>query len=530
MRALWKKMKEQPDKWIFRILLAAFLGSMVPLLYLSRYAVPGCDDYTYGVKTHGAWIATHSVWEVLKAAASTTVDYWHHWQGTYSSIFLMTLSPGIGQEKWYFLTTFIMAGMLGGSIWALVYVVLKKYVCAASGQSAGYQTGICVIVLVFLSLQTMVSASDGLYWYNGALHYVFMESVLFFQMAVLLSCRRARKRSARIGWLVLSCLLAFVLGGANLLSGLQSCILTAFLLVYSLLMIGFLKTRTAQKKGLLQALCRRAQESGAQEKKQLWILLPLMINLIGFGFNVLAPGNMIRETTAEGMGAVKAVVMSFYWAAVFVTEWMTPIVLAGFALLCPVIRKLSKKSEARFFHPAIALFLSYCVFAAMFTPTLFATSSEGPDRCKNVMRVALYLLVFFNLVNVFGWFSQKKEESLIIRLAKQAEKSELLWMLAGMVWMGAIFVFAADKNTYTSISAMRSIMNGEAAQFYEENAERIALYNDESVPDVTITYLEAKPHLLFKEDVGNEGSPDYWINISVVDYYQKNSVTVVEKD
>lgn len=543
MRALWKKMKEQPDQWIFRILLAVFLASMVPLLYLSRYAVPGCDDYTYGVKTHGAWIATHSVREVLRAAAETTVDYWHHWQGTYSSIFLMTLSPGIGQERWYFLTTFLMAGMLGGSIWALLYTVLKKYVCAAEGrqevkrekkkrtpgEGSGYRIGICVIVLVFLSLQTMVAASDGLYWYNGALHYVFMESVLFFQMAALLTWRKARKGGARAGWLLLSCFLAFLLGGANLISGLQSCILTALLLLYSLLMIGCGNVGTAGKRGILRALCARAQKAGAQEKRQLWVLLPLSVNLIGFGFNVLAPGNTIRETTAEGMGAAKAVVMSFYWAAVFVTEWMTPMVLAGFALLCPVIRKLVKKSETKFFHPAAALVLSYCVFAAMFTPTLFATSSEGPDRCKNVMRIALYLLVFFNLVNVLGWFSQNREESLIVRLAKEVEKSGFLWMLAGVVWMGAIFVLAADKNTYTSISAMRSIANGEAAQFYEENAARIALYNDESMPDVTISRLEAKPYLLFKEDVGNEGSPDYWINISIVDYYQKNSVTVVEE-
>lgn len=45
----------------------------------------------------------------------------------------------------------------------------------------------------------------------------------------------------------------------------------------------------------------------------------------------------------------------------------------------------------------------------MFTPTLYATSSEGPDRCKNVMRVVLYLLVFFNLLNGCGWAWQLKQ-------------------------------------------------------------------------------------------------------------------------
>lgn len=537
MKKLWEKIKEQPDRWTFWVLLVIFLGSMLPVWYLSRYIVPGCDDYTYGVKTHAAWIATHSLWEVLKAAASTTIEYWHQWQGTYASIFLMTLSPGIGNEKWYFLTTFLMTGMLGGSICALVHVVLKKYVCAAdSSKKEAMSGGICVIVLLFLSFQTMVAPADGLYWYNGALHYVFMESVLFFQMALLLSCRKARTRGARGGLLALACLLAFMLGGANLISGLQSCILTGLLFVYSLffyMLSGKVRKvadpgRKKAAGGFWQAIRERARRSGAEEKKQLWIALPLLVNLTGFGFNVLAPGNMIRETTAEGMGAPYAIMLSFYWAAVFVTEWMTPIVLAGFVLLVPVIWRLVRKSGADFFHPACAVLFGYCVFAAMFTPTLFATSSEGPDRCKNVMRVALYLLVFFNLVNGFGWAAKKRPDSLPVRLAETADPKYPFCLLAGMLWMGMLFLLPANKNTYTSVSAVRSLANGEAKQYYEENAVRLALYNDETVTDVTIHYLQAKPYLLFKADVGNEGSQDYWINISIVDYYRKNSLTITE--
>lgn len=505
MKNLWSKMKKEPDKWIFRILLAAFLISMVPVWYIARYTVPGCDDYTYGVRTHGAWLATGSLLAVLKAAIETTVEYWFNWQGTYSSIFLMTLSPGILSEKWYFLTTFLMTGMLGGSIACLVHVVLKRYV----GKVSGYQRGICTLVLLFLTFQTMVAPNDGLFWYNGALHYVFMESVLFFQIAVLLSFRKAGHKSAGAGYLLLSVFLAFVLGGANLLTGLQSCILTVFLLLYS-----------------IWVLWSKKKEYVSAEKKQLWVLLPLFVNLAGFGLNVMAPGNAVRETTAEGMGAIKAVTMSFYWAASYLTEWMTPIVLAGFLLLCPVIWSFVKRAETKFFRPLYAAVLSFCVFAAMFTPTLYASSSDGPPRCKNIMCAALYLLVFFNLVNTFGWFAQNRKDSLLCALQSAAEKNYLSWLAVFGVVTGCLFVLAADKNTYVGISALRSLANGEAAQYYEENAARLALYNDESLPDVTVSYLNAKPYLLFREDVGNEGSPDYWINISIVDYYQKNSLTV----
>ena len=104
MKNLWMKIKREPQRWMFWAALLGFLASMVPVWALSFYTVPGCDDYTYGVKTHGAWKAAGTLTAVLRAALETTLEYWQEWQGTYSSIFLMTLSPGILDEKWSILT------------------------------------------------------------------------------------------------------------------------------------------------------------------------------------------------------------------------------------------------------------------------------------------------------------------------------------------------------------------------------------------------------------------------------------------
>lgn len=496
-----QKMKERPDQWIFWILLAAFIAGMIPVWYLSRYSVPGCDDYTYGLQTHDAWLSTHSVKAVLETAVQTTKQSWFEWQGTWSSIFLMTLTPGIFGEKWYFLTTFLMSGMLGGGIAALLHVVLKKYVTDGSKETK-YQRGICILVIQFLSFQTLVSPALALYWYNGALHYVFMESVLFFQAAVLLSFLKEEKKGKKGIYLALSVLLGAVLGGANLITALQSCILTVFLVLY---------------------------EWWKKKKNRLWVLLPLASNLAGFALNVLAPGNTVREDTAEGMGVIKSVLMSFYWGAVYITEWLTPIVLIGFVLLLPVIWKMTKQAKAEFFHPLITALLSYCVFAAMFTPTLFATSSDGPDRCKNAMRVVLYLLVFFNLVNASGWLAQHKREGLACRMLTEAEKNYPSWLAVFVLCLGAVFVLPADKNTYTSISAVRSLANGEAALFHEENMERVAIFEAAGEKEAVISYLTVRPYLLFTEDAGNEGSTDYWINLALTDYYHLSGLTVAEK-
>ena len=79
-----KQWKTEPEKWLFRILLVVFIASMVPVLYLSRYGFPNCDDFTYGLETHRVWNATHSFVEVLKTALAVTKETWQLWQGTWS--------------------------------------------------------------------------------------------------------------------------------------------------------------------------------------------------------------------------------------------------------------------------------------------------------------------------------------------------------------------------------------------------------------------------------------------------------------
>lgn len=525
-----KQWKTEPEKWLFRILLVVFIASMVPVLYLSRYAFPNCDDFTYGVQTHSVWNATHSFGEVIKTAFAVTKETWQLWQGTWFSIFLMTLTPGIFGEKWYFLTTFLMAGMLGGSICVLMRTVLCRYISPAKENR--YLRGICTLTVLFLTFQTFVSPVLALYWYNGSLHYVFMESVLFFAVSALLCLETSEQKSKKIGWMIVSAVLCALLGGANLLTGLQSVILIVLLTAWELF---------------------------RKKKNRFWFLFPLVCNLIGFAFNVLAPGNLIREDTAESMGAVKAILMSFYWGVVYVTEWLTPIVLVGFAMLIPVAYRLAKQATGKFFKPLYTVILSFCIFSAMFTPTLYATSSEGPDRCKNVMRVVLYLLVFFNLLNACGWVWQQKQPGqhsqpgqgklpeaemqsaqsergqeakagqsvpgFFYTVLELLEEKKSAFYAVTLVATGVIFLFAADKNTYTSVSAFRSIVNGEAAEYAAENDARLELYTNGEA-EITITPLSAEPYLLYIDDVTNEGDRGYWLNLALMDYYGKDKITV----
>ena len=159
----------QAIRWYEEYGLVKGLGNLQQhFAYNSAYlAYAACLLYTSN--------ATPSFGEVLKTALAVTKETWQLWQGTWFSIFLMTLMPGVFGEKWYFLTTLLMAGMLGGGICMLMHTVLCRYISRAKENR--YLRGICTLTVLFLTFQTFVSPVLALYWYNGSLHYVFMEAV-----------------------------------------------------------------------------------------------------------------------------------------------------------------------------------------------------------------------------------------------------------------------------------------------------------------------------------------------------------------
>ena len=91
-----------------------------------------------------------------------------------------------------------------------------------------------------------------------------------------------------------------------------------------------------------------------------------------------------------------------------------------------------------------------------------------------------------------------------------------------MLLVLAVWIFTADKNTYTSVSALRSLVKGDAEIYYTEAMERHALYVNETMPDVVVESFSVKPALFDFEDLSED--EENWLNPAVAAYYHKNSV------
>lgn len=64
------KEKRYRYRQIAIVVLLLLIGSVIPLLYIGRFAHPCADDFTYGYLAHGFWTTTGSVWEALKWAVN----------------------------------------------------------------------------------------------------------------------------------------------------------------------------------------------------------------------------------------------------------------------------------------------------------------------------------------------------------------------------------------------------------------------------------------------------------------------------
>ncbi|MCR4595205.1 MAG: DUF6056 family protein [Lachnospiraceae bacterium] len=500
--------QENTYKNIYRIMLVVMAAVILPIWYLGRFQVLNLDDFYFGAMTHHAWIRTHSPAEVIKAACEQVRFYFFAKQATYSSVFLMSVFPGVWARNMYFPVPIILSSMIIASVSVLTHTVMSD----CMGIRDRYRTGIVSIILVFVIIQTLPVPLEALYWYNGALHYVFMESVMFFEIACILHGIRTTDRVTVIWTTVVASVLGIIVGGGNLVTGLQACILIV----------------------LHVAVHIYGRISGRNENK-MWFLIPELITVAGYLVNITAPGNAERQADSVMMNPIKAIFMSFYWGAAHGISWLSPMSVIGITVIIVVMAALAKDCKGHFFHPGLTAVISICIFAAMFTPTFYAMSEDAPSRVQNIIYIAEFVLIFVNIANDIGYLymSDKCENRCgkFFRSLFDLTGNALPGIItAGGAAILIVFVFCADKNEFVTISAIRSIMNGEASRYYEQSMERLEILYDEDQPDAVIYgYTEdAKPYLLFKQDVSTaEGEEGYWQNIEMSNYFEKDSITVV---
>lgn len=493
---VWEKLDNLLSGRRAVVLAVGFLFlSLLPLLLLGKYNVMCIDDYDYGRRVHDVYLATGSLGASVQEAWQQNMDFYQDWQGTYVSCFLMAMCPMNFHYEIAWVVPILMIGMLASSSFVLGRHVLVRWLgCEGRGAS------LCMLLLLFMFYQVIEAPFEGIFWYNGAVHYILMQSVWFFLLALLSESIWTEKRGRAALCCAVSAVLAVIVGGGNLVTGLQAEILMAALAGYAV---------------------------WKKRDKIAYVMIPFLTGTAGFLCNILAPGNAKRAAldVDEGYGAVKAVILSFYHMAVFVIRWTPLFVILVWLALLPLLWKLTKASKRDFSHPFLVTAGACCVLSAMFTPTLFAVGMAGLSRVDNIIQMTYYVAALLVTAYWLGYFSHRKNAAQ--HNAAQAfgvflEQAGARMSAVCLILLLAVWVLTADKNTYAGISALRSLVKGEGQTFYEEAMERHALYTDAELADVEVDPYSVKPALFAFEDLSeDEGN---WLNLAVANYYHKNSV------
>ncbi len=507
--SLCTRMKETEERmrrfWTVKrisvLLTVLYFASLIPMLVIAQYNYAGADDYSIGQTCHTAWITTHNVFAVIWQAALMAAHDFLYWMGYFSAIFMMSVHPGVFGEHVYAATTWIMLGMLTFSTMYLLRALLVK----ALGMSRDLCRSVTMILLL-VTVQCTVGRNEAFYWYCGAVNYIFFYAVGLFYLGCLLSAVYDKKPGKRIYDLCMACFLGIFVGGGNYMTALT----VAIVLVVAVFLLW--------RNGAL--------------KRQRILLVPMACFFFGFLASCLAPGNSYRSEITQGMGAVKAILISLYYFFDYcVSDWTTWAVAAGFLLLVPFIWKMVGDTDFTFPCPLLVFLMGYGLTSANVTPPLYAIGNIGAGRLQAIFFIQYILLMGLCLIYGLGWLRKYLERRGLGRgEAAGADRCFSAPAFRSMVLLSLFIVFASalcihvDPYYYTSSSAMTDLLNGSAKAYGEAYEERTKVLLDDTVKDVVFEKLPAQPQLLFFSDLTD--SMDSWENKAVARYYDKNSVVV----
>ncbi|MCR5255579.1 MAG: hypothetical protein K6D96_06565 [Acetatifactor sp.] len=469
----------------------ALLVALLPLFRIGMYSVPWYDDYGYAKPARDFMVEYgRSFFNAVRGSLYKVKVTWYSWQGTFSSVFLMGLSPIIWGEEWHFLGSWFLIIMLTLSSVAFTYIFMKRII--GFDFIEALTTAFFVSILMIVKIHT---ACHGFYWFNAGVHYVGMHSFMMIFLASIILAATVKKAYAVTIWTIICVLLAVVVSGSNFVTALQG-------MLFAVLFMAFV----CYKYG-----------------KRAFIYIPVMaVYAFGFYKNVTAPGNDHRAAyyVDVAMGPVKSVLMSFYWAVKYLARFTDIFTVLVLIMLIPVIIRGLKNSDLKFRWPGLVFVLSFCLYATGYTPSLYGMGSPGLARTLNAVKFTYEFLLIFNEIYFIGWL-----KGILSKKGKEVKEFGYWWIYAGSFLITAFLVFTDSQAVweYSPYGAYYYIHTGEALNFQTGYLQRIDQIKSEE-GDVAVGAYVFRPTFLCVEELSED--PTRGANVAMAEWYGKNSIVV----
>ncbi len=454
------------------LLTALFVLSLVPILAAARYAAPESDDLLYGQDAHDALAQSPTLSALLGEAAAKVAHHHQVAHGRYANTFLGAAFLGAFGIDHYWSVPVLMLLML------IMGTMLFSYALLVRVLHADKWTWLAISSFVLLfCVQLLPSPAEGLFWFCGGLGYTLYYSVSLVLLSLLLFTMTGRSRARRIVCGLLAVLLSAIVAGLGF----------TVMLILAAAMLGYIVLAITKKRWDMCVIG----------------ILTLAVFAAGTIIQLTAPATAVRAAWEQEMygytpsGPVKAVLLSFLYALCTLLHRVDGGMLLFIALVALLLAPYLQESGYRFRMPLLVLAASFCLYATMFTASLYSTSSMGPYRQWNVMYFAMFPFFGVNAAYCTGWCLRRMEkcpdgEPRWQRL--RARTNHLLkHRLAAVLVMACLMLSSVIINGVyetTSVAALREVLNGSAQARYtaytqerfdaqapaERDASRLYLY------------------------------------------------------
>lgn len=507
-----RTMNNFSDWWTLKrvknLLFAVLIASLVPIIYCSFFDCATGDDLGYSAGVHQLLLEHESMTALLKKMFSEIKQSYYSYQGTWASIFLFQLQPGIWGERIYTITAWIaLFFLLTGTGYVLKCLLFDTIHISENGFW-------CIFIIVsVITIQYMPKVRGGLFWYTSVVHYVVP-----YGMALLCSAWAIRwidTGKKRFYIPILFCMA--YLGGA----GYPPIVLAA--VSFCILILGSLT-------GMIRIYC-----GTVPRKRARYLLIPLLLEMAGFVVSAIAPGNKGRGGEDFGFSIARVfntILMALKKGLVdgvsyiFDGRLILPamILIAVFAFEAYHVQE--RRAEAK--HPIAFIVLTYLVACSVRTPAIYAAvevSGGVPDVEFFTTILCMTVAISYTMVwlkNVL--FDNKRaiaenavEFNRIIRTPIM-----ILFIVFCLLFWNHLIGTTVD---YTCITFYTS---GGLADFQDQMQERLAILQNDNIKDVVLPEMNGEQGPFMHMPLVND--PSAFTNSSTAEYYNKNSVVAIPRD
>ena len=478
--------KEESRNYIYGLMAISIL-SIIPFVIISFFNRPSADDFNFSWRTFQALRNGGGFFELIAKAFNTVSYYWFNWQGTYTSAFVFSLQPAIWGSKMYAITGIVMLTLIiGGTVYMTQYVAVKLL-------NGSRRNGLFLgFMMSFLMIQFMPDITEGIFWFNGAMHYGLFYTLFAFFLCSLIKI--IRTDSLKPTFLILPLLLGFLLEGGNQITAFMGLILL-FLLI-------------------IQYVIKK------NRSKTIYFTVIFLFMTICFLFSALAPGTKVRsESVSTGSSALFSIYLSIRYGINTINDWISLPLIITTALCIPVIWAMAlnyhKESGFRFSNPILVIMGSIAWICSMFCPPIYAIGSADAGRIQDVIFYFFIVLFFTDIFYLCGYLVRVLMEHDVIIEAKIYNKLVTLLLLV------ALLIVSLDSWT---VEVTKDLISGKAQSFATESDIREKLSLEEKGNDVILDSFSQIPYTLFFEDLSSDSTE--WTNTSYARYYDLNSVSV----